>query len=198
MPTGEERRGAVCGKIACTVRCRAAGGNQASRLGRAALAPPVRPYHDQVDASRVALYPAGETVSHRFVWWFCTLPSLEAWLDAVRSTSGWPVGPSRLWLGLLLGDLWPTAIRAVRFRMLRRGAAVRLVFWYRTSGQVNPVTHRVIGYGDIWLRGHSTGGYALIPIGPASPLAQRLRIVLRETAVDDVEGPAAATGPGLP
>lgn len=33
-------------------------------------------------------------------------------------------------------------------------------------GHVNPITHSVIVYGDIWLRGHSIGAYALVPIGP--------------------------------
>jgi hypothetical protein len=42
MPTGEERRGAVCGKSHARFD-EAAGGNQASRLDRAASAPPADP-----------------------------------------------------------------------------------------------------------------------------------------------------------
>jgi hypothetical protein len=51
MPTGEERRGAVCGKIACTVRCRRREETEASRLDRAARRlPPTLPRPDHCGA----------------------------------------------------------------------------------------------------------------------------------------------------
>lgn len=58
------------------------------------------------------------------------------------------------------------------------------------SGQENHVTHRVIVYGDVWLRGRNTGRYALIPIGPPSPLSAVLRAKLSTRFPTD---PAAQT-----
>ena len=37
----------------------------------------------------------------------------------------------------------------------------------------NRVTHRVIVYGDIWLRGHGEGSYILAPIGPPQTKSER-------------------------
>ncbi len=51
----------------------------------------------------------------------------------------------------------------------------------------------MIVYGDIWLRGHATGGYALIPIGPETPMAQRVRTVWRDSAaVEDADSGTSA------
>ena len=33
-------------------------------------------------------------------------------------------------------------------------------------GSVRVITHRVVGYGDIWLRGHGDGSFALSTVGP--------------------------------
>ena len=38
----------------------------------------------------------------------------------------------------------------------------------------NVITHRSVIYGDIWLRGRAAGSWALNPIGPSSPMQQRL------------------------
>ena len=44
--------------------------------------------------------------------------------------------------------------------------------------QVKIVTHRVIVYSDIWLRGHGEGSYELVPVGPSSPLSGQINLVL--------------------
>src|SRR6516225_9115821 len=51
MPTGEERRGAVCGKIACTVRC--GGGRKPGQSARpCGPGASRRPYRDPMLGSR--------------------------------------------------------------------------------------------------------------------------------------------------
>jgi hypothetical protein len=50
-------------------------------------------------------------------------------------------------------------------------------------GKFATITHKVVVYGDIWLRGRADGDYGLTPIGPPTPMASRSNLRLREVVL---------------
>lgn len=64
-------------------------------------------------------------------------------------------------------------------------------------GHETIVTHRVIVYGDIWLRAHGEGTYELTPVGPSSPLSGRLNAALRRGPVNRATGTVATAPAGI-
>lgn len=106
------------------------------------------------------------------------LPAGEAWVKAVY---GWGYFTVQYGLQSTVPCDWACYVGVAPFA-ISTGTAY--------PGRVNLVTHSVVVYGDIWLRGHSAGSYGLIPQGPPvqqgqldAPRRGPLRHLRREVVV---------------